>query len=95
MEASPLSPARPLIGGRRPGQRVAVAEGVHLMIGRRPREARQLDPRSANTGVHPRRRGCQAHGCWCCTTTCNANTPMGRRRDTKVGTFTPALYDEA
>ena len=36
--------------------------------------------------------------CWSCTMTLSANTPTDRRKDlpdTKVGTFTQALYDEA
>ena len=39
--------------------------------------------------------GCR---CSCCMTTRNANMPTDRRRglpDTKVGTFSQALYDEA
>ena len=73
-------------------------EGIHLMIGRRPvRGVRQFDRRPADAGVHQGRRG-RAAG--------DAGASRRRRArvrlragqglpDTKVGTFTQALYDEA
>ena len=74
-------------------------EGIHLMIGRRPvRRVRQLDRRPADAGVHQGRRRARGSRCWCCTTMRSASTPTARRQglpDTKVGTFTQALYDEA
>ena len=59
---------------------------------------RQLHRRPADAGVHEGRQRRAACRCWCCTTTQSANMPTARRKglpDTKVGTFTQALYDEA
>ena len=73
-------------------------EGIHLMIGRRPvRGVRQLDRRPADARIHQAGDGARlamlvlhddakreyAYG------------PAQGLPDTKVGTFTQALYDEA
>ena len=73
-------------------------EGIHLMIGRRPlRGVRQLDRRPPNARIHEAGDGARlsmlvlhddaereyAYG------------PAQGLPDTKVGTFTQALYDEA
>ena len=73
-------------------------EGIHLMIGRRPYAAfgnstgdqQMLEYTKAGDGARLR--------CSCCTTTPSASTPTAPPQglpDTKVGTFTQALYDEA
>ena len=73
-------------------------EGIHLMIGRRPRAAfgnSTGDQRCSSTRRPATARACR---CWSCTTTRSASTPTVRRQglpDTKVGTFPQALYDEA
>ena len=74
-------------------------EGIHLMIGRRPlRGVRQLDRRPADAGVHQGGRRRAAGDAGAARRRDSASTPTVRRQglpDTKVGTFTQALYDEA
>ena len=74
-------------------------EGIHLMIGRRPeRGIRQLDRRPRDARVHRERATARGWRCWCCTTMRQreyAYGPALGMRDTKVGAFTQALYDEA
>ena len=61
------------------------------------RRVRQLDRRPADARVHRRPATARGSRCSCCTTTRRASTPTAPRGlpDTKVGTFTQALYDEA
>ena len=73
-------------------------EGIHLMIGRRPSWPSATRPATSRCSNTPRPATVRGWRCWCCTTTPSANTPTARRQglpDTKVGTFTQALYDEA
>ena len=74
-------------------------EGIHLMIGRRPRDGvRQLRPATSRCSNTPTAGDGARLVVWCCTTTRSANTPTARRKGlpaTKVGAFTQALYDEA
>ena len=73
-------------------------EGIYLFIGRRPHAAfgnstgdrQMLEWTTAGDGSAARR-------CSCCTTMRSASTPTAPRGlpDTKVGTFTQALMDEA
>jgi hypothetical protein len=73
---------------------VGKPEGIHLMIGRRPYAAfgnstcdrEMLEHTGAGDGARLM--------IWCCMTMRNANTPTGLP-DTKVGTFTQELFDEA
>ena len=73
-------------------------EGIHLMIGRRPYAAfRQLDRRPANAGIHQggrRRAAVDDRAARRCQRE-YAYGPAQDFPDTKVGTFTQALYDEA
>ena len=74
-------------------------EGIHLMIGRRPYAAfgnSTGDQQMLEYTGGRRRRA--ADRCWCCTTTRQREYAYGPAQglpDTKVGTFTQALYDEA
>ena len=74
-------------------------EGIHLEIGRRPAfRLRQLDRRPADAANTRRPATARGSRCSCCTTTATREYAYGPAQglpDTKVGTFTQALYDEA
>ena len=73
--------------GHSPDDRPAAVRGV-----------RQLDRRPARCWNTPRLATARGWRCWCCTTTPQREYAYGPAQglpDTKVGTFTQALYDEA
>ena len=56
-------------------------EGIHLVIGRRPRFAFGNSPGDQQMlRIYEGGRRARGSGCWSCTTTASANTPTGRRR---------------
>ena len=73
-------------------------EGIHLMIGRRPSPRSATRPATSRCWSTPRRA--RARGWRCCVLHDDAKReyaygPAQGLPDTKVGTFTQALYDEA
>ena len=73
-------------------------EGIHLMIGRRPTSPSATRPATSRCSNIPRRATARGFRCSCCTMTPSESTPTVPLKglpETKVGTFTQALYDEA
>ena len=73
-------------------------EGIHLMIGRRPLAAFGNSTGDRQMLEYTRAATARGSRCWCCTTMPSASMPTVPRKglpDTKVGTFTQQLYDEA
>ena len=68
------------------------------MIGRRPYFAFGNSTGDQQMLEYTKGGGARAWACWCCTTTVSANTRMDPRKacpKSKIGHFSPELYDEA